>query len=552
MARRAGWAIRVFNAKNNNTYDWIGNIDGNIHKRFKDNIVTFSGMYGVGDYMVWIAHDNIPSYDFSGAGFELKFFHRADPKMPYFQQRYKPVDVVYDDTNNKYKIYCRAESSSILDIRLLDLALRSVQIDKDRTGPELLEELLVDQRELLTEVKYFKRDKKAKDFKYRYFDIKMDWTVRDLIQYIAQINEYEWALVGRTLYIAREIPPDRNRTIFDKEEGIKDGEHYGEAPRFMVIEADPRAAEPLGHFQEKMRCIWAKHYVGKSGGLMQACFTRMGMGHLDRGLYVTTLQGDIEKREAHKILKNRKVQNHIELGSVLKDEGESKFMDQISTQRTTKKADIQYPNDVEFDRENIVNQREEICKMYEYLDDSAGLLFPKLQLDSRPPNSVLFNVNGRVESTIHGGFLPGNGTDELTLPTKDPEDFLLVLPNGCMLFNSPDGETIFRPYYDGYDATQRPTEDESSMQVYMDHATGRITINKDGSNLIEIDGTDINILADGNINIDGSATKLQGGSNPLARADHAHSGAPMQGNMGMPISGKSTPSDSNTSTTTAD
>ena len=74
----AGWAIRFYDTSEdkddeNNAIDFMSNFK-DVKDRQYDNIVAFKGMYGIDSYLVWEVHKDLPQYDFSTMGMNLRLF----------------------------------------------------------------------------------------------------------------------------------------------------------------------------------------------------------------------------------------------------------------------------------------------------------------------------------------------------------------------------------------------------------------------------------------------------------------------------------------------
>jgi len=228
----------------------------------------------------------------------------------------------------------------------------------------------------------------------------------------------------------------------------------------MKITTNASPMQPLANWEENYKCIWAKHTAGKGGGISKGCFVPVGMGHFDKHLYLRTLEGDIEKTIGSSILSRRKVRiPSIGIGNILKDEGVLKdeegsstgispYVDEVSLQQNPKTLSIREPHNI------IVNRGDDLAVQYQleratrstpYLDNEAGLLFPSPTLDNPPPNSLIFNVDGKRESAVVGPYVYGDGREELIIPYKEKKgDLRLQLPNGWCLYITEAGTTYLR------------------------------------------------------------------------------------------------------------
>jgi len=161
------------------------------------------------------------------------------------------------------------------------------------------------------------------------------------------------------------------------------------------------------------------------------------------------------------MLNRRKVRiPSVTIGNILKDEsvitdeyGNTTemlpYVDEVSIQKNPKLRSVREPHNILIDRGDdlaVQHQLERATRSTPYLDHESGLLFPSPKLDHPPPNSLIFNVEGKRESAVIGGYVYGDGrTGEdgiktLNIPIKRREDFRLKFPDKAELFyNSLEG-----------------------------------------------------------------------------------------------------------------
>jgi len=168
------------------------------------------------------------------------------------------------------------------------------------------------------------------------------------------------------------------------------------------------------------------------------------MGYLDKHLYLKMLEGSIERDIAYSMLNRRKVRiPSIGIGNILTDEG-NEYVDEISIQKNPQTYSITEPRSIIINRGDdlaVQHQLERATRSTPYLDDGAGLLFPSPKLENPPPNSLIFNVDGKRESVVVGGYVYGCGREELIIPFKERDDFRLQFPNGWCLYVDEEGNT---------------------------------------------------------------------------------------------------------------
>jgi len=448
----AGWAIRFFEANNYNdksTIDFASNYGDNA--RTFDTVKTFSGMYGIDNYLVWYIHKNLPSYDFSTVALNLRLTMYKNVEAIYFNEFYRVQDVRYDANKSKYVLFAISEGSYRLRKKLISYGVTSLSYKEDRKAEDVIKDVI--QNNNIFHVVFHKdteSTKKLPNYEYRYFDIDLEWTVLDFIQYICDDNLFEWCLdkfvdednvPHFALHIGHELKPlmYRNATKnYNYESDNISTTIYG-----FKISTDPSPMDVLAHWEEEYKCIWATHSAGKGGGISRGYFFTLGQVHLNKELYLRLLEGDIEKDIGYSLLTKRKVRiPSIGIGNILTDEG-NEYIDSISLQKNPDTYSIREPSNIIINRGDdlaVQHQLEHVGRWTPYADHEAGLFFPSPKLENPPPNSLLFNVDGKRESTVAGGFVYGNGREEFNIPFKEKDDFRLRFPHGEIYYQDHLGD----------------------------------------------------------------------------------------------------------------
>ncbi len=542
----------MFDANDYNDEATIDHMD-NFSKgksRQLDTVTTYNGMYGIDNYLIWKIHKNLPNYDFSTMALDLNLFMYKSTEIVYFQDFYRIQDVKYNPKNSQYTVYAITVTSEKLHSKLVNYNITSLSYKENRTAKEVLMEII--EKNNIFILRFHDDTISTKDmvhYQYRYFDIDIEWTVLDLIEYIANDNKYEWCVTTFVdketnipyffLHIGHELKADlyMNAT---KKFNIED-DNISDSVYTMKITTNGSPMQPLANWEEELRCLWSKHSVGKGGGISKGCFAPIGMGHFDKILYLRTLEGEIEKTIGYSMLNKKRLKfPSITVGNILKDEGDSQIIDEISIQKNPPTYSITEPHNILINRgEDIAvqHQLEKITRSTPYLDHEAGMLYPSTKLDNPPPNSLVFSVDGKRESSVLGPFIYGDGRidrDEdgnptgdlkLTIPFKESKgDLRLQLPNQWCLYVKEDGEFILQKEAD-------PTAVPDSTGTYIKwNADGKINIQAEG---------DIDVNTNGTINAgpNASSVKLAGGGKVLAHGqhDHGYTHAHTTGNMGLPI-----------------
>lgn len=516
---KTGWAIRFYDPSDYFTN--VGEIASNYSNfadRQEDDVIVFEGMYGLDSFLIWYIHKNIGSYDFT-VDLEAKLFIDGNSRLPYYTNQYKVVNVKYDAKESRYALYAISIDSAKLQTKLIDYEIKSLMWKENRMPEDVLKDVLESYG--IFKVRYMSVEYETSllNIQYRSLSINEDWTIADFINYICQENNFEWFVRKGILYVGKELNAilELNST---KKFDIQN-DNVAESILFRNYFGSTLPMSILSHINKQWRCVWVKHIAGRSGGLSKGCFSRIGIGSMDKELYFRTLDGPIEKSLATKLLNNNTISHYITIGSILQDEGEAGYVDNISVQKNIENIKVVNPNDTLIDKGEdsaipVVNQKEKVCRTTPYLDDGAGMLFPRNKQDKIPPNSLLFNVEGREHASVVGPFVMGNSDEEMVIPFKNPDDFRLHFQNGWCLYVTSDGKTILQP--SNTDPETEPTEDNAEMQIILDPATGLMKINKDSNSYIEIN-EDGKIL----INCDSSQqVSITGGALSASLIGHTH------------------------------
>ena len=480
----SGWGIRIIEA---NEYGDDATIDifSNYKKskaRNLDTLVAFSGMYGIDNYLIWNLHKDLPHYDFSGIALDLSLYMYKSTDIVYFQDFYRVQDIKYNTIKKQYTLYALSESTIRLRAKLVGYNVKSLSYLENRTARQVIEEVIA-KNNIFYVVFHEDNDatKNMLHYEYRYFDIDPEWTVLDFIEYIADENSYEWCIdtfVDKAtnepyyiLHIGHELKADLDMNA-SKPISIEI-DNQSESLYSMKITTNSSPMQPLASWEETHKCVWSKHIAGKGGGISRGCFVPVGLGHFDKHLFVRTLEGDIERSIGASILNRRKVRiPSVGIGNIIKDEGildgnTSPFIDEISLQKNPKTYTITEPHNIIINRGDdlvVQHQLEKATRSTPYLDHNAGLFFPSSVLDTPPPNSLIFNVDGKRESAVVGPFVYGGGREDLVIPFKESKgDLRLQLPNGWCLYIKEDGETFIQK--EGADPTIVPTL--ANSQIYL-------------------------------------------------------------------------------------
>ena len=505
----AGWSVRLFETNDygeDSTIDFFSNFKKS-KARMLDTIVTFSGMYGIDNYLIWNLHKDLPHYDFSTMSLDVNIFMYKSTDIVSFQDFYRVQDIRYNTVKSQYTIYAISETTVILRSKLIGYNVTSLSYKENRTPKEILEEVL--QKNNILYVVFHEDNNATKEmpsYQYRYFVIDKEWTVLDFIEYIADDNKYEW-------FIDTFVPEDTNKPYYILHIGHElqmdldmdaskplsiEIDNLSESLYSMKITTNTSPMQPLATWEQNYKCVWAKHTAGKGGGISKGCFVPVGMGHFDKHLFLRTLEGKVERSIGISMLSRRKLRiPSIGIGNILKDEGVLKddsgkttgvspYIDEVSLQKNPKTLSIREPHNIIINKGDdlaVQHQLERATRSTPYLDHEAGLLFPSSSLEEGEPspNSILFNVDGKIESSVVGPFVMGNGSEDYRIPIKEKEDFRLRFTDGAEIFydhskkiwffQAPSGfcfKNVITPY--DKNTTKHLTEEwdegKSMLQIY--------------------------------------------------------------------------------------
>jgi hypothetical protein len=468
-----GWAIRFYEANDYSeasTINIISNVnwEGDGSARELDNIVVFNSMFGVDNYFLWTIHENLPHYDFSSVAVNLKLWVN-DRSEPYFQDFYRILSIRYDPDSSQFVVYGISEGCLLLHKRLFQFDVQALPYKENRKAQDVVKEVIEDHN--IFAVVYHEDNESCKgmvNYDYNYFTFDLDWTVLDFIRYMANENQWEWCIDKMidenntphyTLHIGHELTPFlyRNATIEDNSEINKEiASLYG-----MKIVTKGSPMEVLSHFNEEYRCMWSKHTAGKGGDISRGYFAPIGNGHYPRQLFYQSLEGNIERSISSFLLEEQRISlPSVSIASILIDEAVKKneqsgrvtetlpYISSVSLEKHPDRFTLLQPHNVNMnrgDKYKLQHVIEQVSRSTPYLDNKAGLLFPSNQLEDEetkekyePPNSILFNVDGKVSSAVIGPYIYGHGQNDqgskLLIPVKDKYDFRLKFQDQAEIF----------------------------------------------------------------------------------------------------------------------
>lgn len=526
------WAIRFYLPfEEDKTIQFLGNFE-HAGKRYLDDILVFSGIYGTPDYMMWYVHKDLLAYNYSAYSIDLKLFLNGDPESCYFNENYRIVDVTDDSKSDRKVVYAIHEDYAKLDTLLIDAEVTTLEYKETRNVEDLLKEVL-EEGGIFPVIFCEHEEQELQSIKFEYpkFTLNPDWTVRDFIQYIAQENKFEWTIkhgilfIGPELYAYKNMKASKdylNRTV----DNIS--KNYWNVKIFW-------AASPLDvlYYYEliddekltDMRCIWAKHWVGANGDTTKGCFVQIGRS-VDKIAYIQSLEGIKEQINAFHYLFRVPKMHQLRLVKTIEDSGDNEFVDEITLQKNVDEYTKKTPRNVVMETDEPLYTLPKVGRTTPYLDYGAGLFFPRPYDITKAPNQVLLEIDDRVEEAVLGPFVMGDGTEDFreNIPFKNPDDFRFSLPNGWTVYITSDGYTVLQP--SATEVTEEPLEDTDQMQIILDPATGRMVINKDGNTWLELtDDGKVSINAENNVDINcgsGSEVKINSGGVAVSLTGHTH------------------------------
>jgi len=449
---KCGWMCRFYTLDEQGqkvTLDWVGNYP-EYKDRQEDDVVVFSGMYGIDSYMIWYIHKNLGFYDFSTVHIELELHSEGNLKKPFWHKDYKVLEVKYNSKEDKYVLFGISLDSAKLQTKLVDYGKTGLKYKENRTPKDVLIDMLEPN---IFIVEYMENDNEIdlRNFEYRALTFDENWRVVDFINYIADQNEFEYYVRGGILYIGKECKAITNMNTTRKFDLETD--NISDSAWFKKYQGNTRPMDVMAHINKYWRCVWAKHIAGKSGGISKGCFTRIGLGTLDKELYAKTLEGQPEIMMASTLFQNKPYSHYLMIGNIIKDSGDPTYIDQISVQKNKELCKVNTPEEIKIDRGDeplspIFQEKERVSRMTPFADYNAGLLFPiqKLIYGQEPPNAVIGNIKGKEESSVCLGYVLGNGREGFKYPLKNKEDLRLQLENGwCLYVRGTTGETYLQP-----------------------------------------------------------------------------------------------------------
>lgn len=509
------WAIRRCDPNSGNTIGGFLSSAENYGERSEDKVTVFRGIYGIG-YMILETKKDLQHYDFSEFQLELMLsLSKNFLEDQFFRGNYNVVDVYYDTEKAMFIIYAIESYMALLEtpMRSSNKAM-SLKWSFIRTPEQVLKDVLVGGDRLAVAFQEHDQFPSAK-FEYKRFSIEYDWTIEDFIRYIANENQFEWRISDRVLYIGPELKP--NAELNAKKDYLnQEVDNISFSPFGMKITFDPMPLDLDYHWNGIFRVIWVKHVVGgvNKSNMTKGCFVEIGAGRVPFERYLDTLEGQQEKDIGlSKLTKRQKSFHSVVVGKITNDAGEQDYVDRISIEKAINQFAIKNPNDIIFEEISPQYVLEKLCKTTPYADDGAGIFFPKV---TNPPNSIVFNPEGRSESAVLGPFLTGDGTPTYILPAKNSGDFRLQFPNGWCLYVDEEGTTYLQ--IEGAPTLTVPNQDKTKPH-FMIHSDGYVTLNSDSNTYL-----DINLNGDGKININTNAkdVTVNNGTNQVSLMGHTH------------------------------
>lgn len=504
-----GWKIRFYDPMDfNKTKDVVGNYK-RWGSRFEDDVFTFCGMYGIGDYLVWYMKKDIGYYDFGKFNLDLSLYIGG---KTFFQRQYAAKDVRYDGKEKRYVLYAISKDTQLLNTPLVDYDIQSLAYDKNRTPEQVLKEVLEGNN--ILKVQFESHPTKSIDYEYRQLTFNLQDTVYDFIRYVADDSGYEWFVRNKVLYIGKELHIRQEMRSTTQSFDIT--ENDSQTSNFKKISGKSRPMDILSHLEESWKCVWAKHAAGRCGGLSKGCFTRRGSGQINKKIYYQSLEGRIERELGIRLLERNPhiyTSSYVGIGNIIKDEGNTGFIDQVSVQRNINAFNVRTPRDVKIDRNEttsldtiVKHMKEETSRSTPYADKDAGIFFPSPKLTDAPPNVLIHNIDGREEASVIGNYILGNGRD-ITFPLKNKGDFRLQFPNGWCLLVKENGDTLLQ-VEDTVASTIPDDLVDNKVGMTLNpktesrtYAEWKIVLDNNNFILMQDGGTSMNLKSDGDISI---------------------------------------------------
>ena len=523
------WAIRFYLPfDEENTIQYIGSFE-KAGKRYLDDIIVFSGMYGIPDYMLWYVHKDLLSYNFSAYSFNLKLFLDGDSESCYFNENYRVVDVGDDLKSDRKLVYAIQEDYAQLETLLISYEVGTLEYDEKRTVEKLLTDVIENSGIFpVVFCEHKQQELESIKFEYSKFTLDPSWTVRDFIQYVADENGFEWTVKHGILFIGPELygyeEMKASRPYIDKQVDNISKNYWNMKISWSASPLDVLYSYELQEDIKltQMRCIWAKHWAGAGGDTTKGCFVPIGKS-VNKNSYIESLEGMKEITSAYHYLFKVVKHHQLSLARVTIDEGETDYADEVTLQKNIDEYAKKTPRNVVMNVKDPIYSLPKVGRTTPYLDHNAGLLFPRAKDLEKTPNQLLMAVEDRVEEAVLGPFVMGNGDTTFVIPTKNPDDFRLQFPNGWCLYVDEDGNTIMQT--DGMEPGSIPSASTTKTNI---------KLSKGGT--IDINTNDKNVT----INQGGIAVSLTGHKHTLIT--HTHQVAPGPAIPGPPIT--STPASS--------
>ena len=432
---QARWTVRLYLPfEEDKTIEFIGSFE-NAGKRYLDDIVVFSGIYGAPDFMLWYIHKDMVAYNFSSYSIDLKLFLSGDPKSCYFQDSYRIIDIGDDLKSDRKLVYAIQEDYAKLDTLLIQSEISTLDYNEKRNVEQLLIEV-IENTGIFPVIFCEHSDPLLQSIKFEYpsFVIEPDWTVRDFIQYIANENSFEWTIkfgilfIGPELYTYKKMKASKdylNRQVDNISKNYWNMKiTWAGSPLNVLYYYELVDEEKLTDY----RCIWAKHTAGANGDTTKGCFVPVGRS-IDKTQFIQSLEGIKETTEAYHYLFRVPKHHQLRIGRVLKDEGDVEFADEITIEKDTFQWAKKVPRNIPMNTSTPLFTIPKIGRTTPYLDYQAGLFFPRSNNLQNNPNRLIFSPYDRIEQAVLGPFVMGNGSPLFMIPFKKPDDLRLKLPS---------------------------------------------------------------------------------------------------------------------------
>jgi len=505
MTQLAKWAIRFYSPfdVDDESLTFVGSFD-NADGRYHDDIVVFSGMYGVPDFMLWYFHQDMESYNFSKYSLDLRLYLTGDKDEVYHQDQYRVV-TVYDDYNSSRKVlFAVQEEYALLRTAVFMSRTYSLPYDENRDAQKLLYEVLVNTGLLpVIFMEHFDEDKKSTKFEYPNFAFEPDWTVYDFIDYVTNENALEWSVKNGSLYVGPELwtYEELNATdMIDGNEVVK----IVRTPHTVKIYSHGMPLDVLYYYQlregqnmTELRCVWVRHEVGANGDKTIGCFVPIGE-KITRDVFVDSLEGDKEISEAYARFSHKKLFKQIKVGAIVhnfeddeEDKYDQKYIEQITYEKDINQIAKKIP------RRRVLNVTDpsyvlsKIGRTSPYLGSGEGIQYP---VPDTPANFIMLMPDDRIENTVQGPYVFGDGNEGFVIPIKNPKDFRLKTPKGEIYFDDENANWIIESEHGIVykqkitEPTETPTDTGLTNVNHMYFKSGDFMIQTDVSRMYLLSG----------------------------------------------------------------